>query len=442
MELTPITVTLVILLIILSILVIYFSIKIEKFSAPDVPEYDPKQVDENCMNYITNIKSWNLDYGLPEPTNEKEKKAREDRIKRRADIISLFTTMKSPMYSVFGQQYAYSDACVIPRPNIKSINMIEDTCILDGNVIKETDDDDGTSSIAEIKNYKKKYIQSDKIQLYTPEIFRNNTALNENDMKPNKGCIIRIKDDPNIFFDTIDRLGAISNFKTDNDIRLLEEEKVKAIREKIKAIEERRIALEERRIAIEERIFADNERQRVEIERNVALAQIEQDRIIIEAAKIYTAQLQETIVQDANTLTNTKADYDRQIGDLNNRISEAQNRINKALQLEQKLRKKIEDLTVKPTFYKDTDFRGASISLDEGEWDIGQLNAAGQRTGYGRVNDTISSVIVPKDYNVTIFTDAGFRGRQTTLTMPSCALGKKFRDKISSVKVVKLNKVD
>ncbi len=432
MELTPVTVTLIILLIILSISIIYFNLKInEKFVAPDVPDYD--LIGENCISYVTNVKGWNLDYGIPEPTNQKEIKAKEEKIRRRAEIISLFSTMKSPTYSIFGQQYTYSDACAMPKSNILSINMNEGDCSLNGNFIRESEDDDGTASIAEIVDYRKKYVVPDGIRLYTPELFRNATALNELDMRPNKGCIVTLSNQE-LFFNMIDRIAAMRYFDNDNKNRIIEEDRVKAIKEKIQAIEERRIAIGERNVAIEQRIFAENERQRVEIERNVALAQIEQDRIIIDNANNQIRNLQSVIEQDAATLANTRADYDRRINELNNIINNTQNALNEKIRLEQQLRQKIIDLTVKPKVFRDTDFRGASLELDEGEYHEDYL----QQRGF---NNSISSVIVPKDYKVIVFKDPGFRGRSAELTLPVCKFGKHLQDRISSIKVVKLNKV-
>lgn len=464
MKLKPITVTLVMLLIVFSISIIYFNVKKmnERFLVPDVPEYDPNQIDENCINYIGDIKNWKLDFGLPEGTNDTERRLREEKIKRRSEIISLFTTMKSPVYSIFGQQYFYSDACVIPKNNMTVINMPDDTCKLEGNFIKESDITEtvigieqsedyknkyGSAGIEYLEEYKKKYIVPDKIKIYTPDLFRNITSLNENDMKPNKGCIIPTRT-PEEFFNFIDRIAAMRYFNDDNNTRLIEEARIVDIKNKLVAVVDKDRAIIARDIAIAQRIAAEQERDRVIIERDAALAKIvilEADIVKLNATIIQLnnniAQLQNTIVDRDNTIIAKQNDIDKLIAEKqdeitakNKAIDEMRALVVKYNNVDNKLREIIAQLVVVPTFYRGKNYTGESTTFNLTPKDVKKLLPGLGDYGW---NDAIASVMVPPGYRVNLFDNANFKGKKYVLNGSKAEFPKSFRRRAGSIRIEK-----
>lgn len=462
MVLKPITVTLVMLLIVFIIAIIYFHIRKlnERFLAPEVPEYDPNQMDENCINYIDGVKKWALDFGLPEGTNDKEKRLREERIKRRAEVISLFTTMKSPVYSIFGQQYFYSDACVIPTINLGNLKMPEDTCSLEGNYIKEGDIIEGTisvegsdyyknkygnSGIEYLEEYKKKYIVPDRVKIYTPGLFRNITSLNENEMNPNKGCVIPTKT-PEEFFDTIDRIAAMKYFNDDNNTRLIEEARIDATKNKLTSIVHRDIAIEQRIAAEAARDKAIAERDKVIIERDAALAKI----VVLEAeiARL-TAQLNDansqiaglniTVASRDAEIVRIKAELEAEIKARNKALDEMRALVQRYNETDEQLRAVIKKLIVVPTFYKAKNFEGEYTTFD--------ISPKDEKTflpGLGHLgwNDAIASVMVPPGYRVNLFDNSNYKGKKYVLNGSKAEFPKSFRRRAGSIRIEKTKKND
>ncbi len=463
MALKPITVTLIMLLIVVSIAIIYFNVKKinERFLIPpDVPEYDKNKIDENCMNYVNGVKGWRLDFGLPEATNDKERKYREEKIKRRAEIISLFTTMKFPVYSIFGQQYFYSDACVIPKTNMDTINIPEDTCILNGNFIKENEAGEilegtegldyyknkyGMSGIEYLEEYRKKYVIPDKVQIYTPGLFRSKTALNENEMTPNNGCIIPTTT-PEEFFNTIDRIAGIRFFNDDNTIRLHEEDRFDLTKKKM-------LAIVDRDKNIELRIAAEQERDRVIIERDKALARIEELKIEISNAKAEIARLDaiiidrnntiaardNTIIENNNEINKLRKEKEDEITEKNTLINEMRALVADYNKVDEQLRERIKNLIVVPIFYDGHNYTGTSTSFNlspsEKTREIRELSKETDSRGDWR--HRISAVMVPPGYRVNIFTNANMKGKKYVLNGSNPALPKAVR-KSNSLRIERI----
>lgn len=86
------------------------------------------------------------------------------------------------------------------------------------------------------------------------------------------------------------------------------------------------------------------------------------------------------------------------------------------------------------TFYVDANYKGDSISLDEGEYNSKQLGVLG--------NDRLSSLKVPAGYRVTLYEHSGFAGRTVVCTEDVSFLKNKpynFNDITSSIKIERIS---
>lgn len=86
-----------------------------------------------------------------------------------------------------------------------------------------------------------------------------------------------------------------------------------------------------------------------------------------------------------------------------------------------------------PTFYVDANYKGTSISLEAGSYNVNDLIAK------GIANDSISSVKVPSGYKITLYEHADFQGATKELLADTSYLGNDFNDKTSSIKVEKVS---
>ena len=86
------------------------------------------------------------------------------------------------------------------------------------------------------------------------------------------------------------------------------------------------------------------------------------------------------------------------------------------------------------TLYEHCNYEGQSVSLGPGKYDIGQM---------GIPNDRLSSIRIPSGLRVTIYENAGFRGRWWSMTKDEPCLadrnynGLNFNDQASSI-IIKL----
>lgn len=183
--------------------------------------YDPNEITENCLNYVIAQKGWKLDYGIPAPTNEQEQEAKQKRVAQRNDIISQFQAVKSPAYSIWGQKFFYSDACMLRPESLPQFDADRATCSIEGKVLSDTT----------VNNYGRKDVVKKTVKLDTPESFRNITKLNEKNMEPSDGCILDTHN-KDTFFRKIDEIASMKNFFEDNKMNLLEEDN-KRINEKV-----------------------------------------------------------------------------------------------------------------------------------------------------------------------------------------------------------------
>ncbi|MBK1811899.1 hypothetical protein JHL18_14855 [Clostridium sp. YIM B02505] len=96
----------------------------------------------------------------------------------------------------------------------------------------------------------------------------------------------------------------------------------------------------------------------------------------------------------------------------------------------QKARLEFSVLSKSPTFYKDINYGGTSVSLTPGTYTLAQLQAK------GIPNDWASSIKVPSGYTVTIYNDDNFKGTSWTLTADNSSLvGLDCNDLMTSVKI-------
>jgi hypothetical protein len=138
-------------------------------------------------------------------------------MKDRLDIISGLTTVKSPQYSIWGQQYAYSDACLLHKENLKLYDAQIDTCNIQGKSLSKEN----------INDFGRKAILTNNVKLYTPNEFGEVATLNVSTMKPKNGCLIDTRDKDK-FFKLIDELVSIKKFNRENVINIMEAEKNKS----------------------------------------------------------------------------------------------------------------------------------------------------------------------------------------------------------------------
>jgi hypothetical protein len=82
--------------------------------------------------------------------------------------------------------------------------------------------------------------------------------------------------------------------------------------------------------------------------------------------------------------------------------------------------------------FVDTDYSGATVVLDEGDYNINKLAA---RDSVG--NDTVSSLLIADGYTVTVYTHSDFQGASTSFTTDTPYVGDAFNDTISSVRVTR-----
>jgi hypothetical protein len=83
----------------------------------------------------------------------------------------------------------------------------------------------------------------------------------------------------------------------------------------------------------------------------------------------------------------------------------------------------------KVQLFVDRDYRGATVSLDEGAFNIGQSTRA---VG----NDTVSSLKVASGYSVAAYADSDCTGNCIILTADTPYVGDAMNDRISSVAVM------
>ena len=191
--------------------------------------YDPGEVTENCLKYVVADKGWKLDYGIPAPTSEQEQEARRKKIEQRTDVISQFQAIKSPAYSIWGQKFHYSDACMLRPESMMQFDADKGVCSIEGKVLADTT----------VNKYGRKDVLKKKVQLDTPETFRSVTKLNEQQMEPNDGCILSTTEKEE-FFRKVDEIAAIKTFEEDNKVNLLLEENNR-VAEKVALEQEQKI---------------------------------------------------------------------------------------------------------------------------------------------------------------------------------------------------------
>ena len=89
------------------------------------------------------------------------------------------------------------------------------------------------------------------------------------------------------------------------------------------------------------------------------------------------------------------------------------------------------------TLYLDCPFSGTSVSLDEGNYNVGDLVAL------GIPNDKVSSLRVADGYKLEIFLDKDFSGRSLSFTQDdNCLVDDNFNDLLSSVRVTRTSSTD
>lgn len=216
--------------------------------------YDPNQVEENCLNFIQ-TKGWELDYGLPpaKDPNEKNKEFRQKMLRLRADIISNLTAVKSSMYSIWGQQYRYSDACLLQKKIKDQYQLVNGNCTIEGKVLGPN----------KINKYGRREVKGTTIQLHTPESFARVATLNQKEMTPNNGCFIDARNKDSFFY-LIDQLAAQKNFQTENRVNLYENVKNK----------QQQIANKEReQKVIAQRNYQVEKKQKEVVQRDLKVAQ-------------------------------------------------------------------------------------------------------------------------------------------------------------------------
>ena len=80
--------------------------------------------------------------------------------------------------------------------------------------------------------------------------------------------------------------------------------------------------------------------------------------------------------------------------------------------------------------FEHCNYMGKSVSISPGNWDMNSLIRKGV------VNDDVSSIYIPSNYEVDLYKDAGFSGRKLTLRRnTSCLVKQNFNDVLSSLKV-------
>ncbi|MFC5001541.1 carbohydrate-binding protein [Dactylosporangium cerinum] len=85
-----------------------------------------------------------------------------------------------------------------------------------------------------------------------------------------------------------------------------------------------------------------------------------------------------------------------------------------------------------PTFYGDINYGGSAVTLGVGDYDLGQLQAA------GIANDSVSSIRVPSGWTVAGFQHSGFAGTQWTFTADNPnMINTGNNDAISSVRITR-----
>lgn len=202
---------------IFALIIIIFSIyNLFSNNVENYVNYDTNQYQENCVDYI-NSKNWSVDYGLSFPNTEEGNLLSQSFMKDRMDVISGLTTVKSPQYSIWGQQFVYSDACLLQKENLKLYDAKIDTCNIQGKSLSKDS----------INDFGRKAVLTNNVKLYTPKEFASVSTLNVSTMKPKKGCLIDTRDKDR-FFKLIDELVAVKKFDRDNIINLKEVEKNKS----------------------------------------------------------------------------------------------------------------------------------------------------------------------------------------------------------------------
>lgn len=83
------------------------------------------------------------------------------------------------------------------------------------------------------------------------------------------------------------------------------------------------------------------------------------------------------------------------------------------------------------TIYQDANYGGRSTSLGVGSYNLASLIAKGFK------NDDMSSLKVPFGYKVTIYQDDNFSGKSKVITSDASYIGNDWNDQLSSVKVEK-----
>ncbi|RRJ67645.1 hypothetical protein EHV15_18345 [Paenibacillus oralis] len=86
-----------------------------------------------------------------------------------------------------------------------------------------------------------------------------------------------------------------------------------------------------------------------------------------------------------------------------------------------------------PAFYVDANYKGNSVSLEAGSYNVADLIAK------GIPNDSISSVKVPSGYKVTLYEHKDFQGASKVLLADTSYVGDDFNDKTSSIKIERVN---
>jgi hypothetical protein len=180
--------------------------------------YDPDEVQENCLDYIK-TKNWEIDYGMNYKDDEMNQLEKQKHIKDRLEVIAELTTVKTPRYSIWGQKFLYGDACILQKENLKLYNTDKDSCNIQNKVLSNNT----------INEFGRKMIYNNNIKLYTAKEFSKVTDFDEEKMIPKDGCLIDTRDKNN-FFKMIDNLISIKKFERDNQINMYEVEKNQALK--------------------------------------------------------------------------------------------------------------------------------------------------------------------------------------------------------------------